>query len=64
MHFNEHPPPHFHIVAGDDAAVLRIDTLELWEGEIRARDAQEALAWAAGNRAELYSRWAEYCEEE
>jgi len=24
----------------------------------------EALAWAAANRAELYSRWLEYSEQE
>jgi hypothetical protein len=64
MHFDEHPPPHFHVIAGDDAAVFLIDTLELRDGEIRPRDVAEALEWAAANRGELYARWRVYTEEE
>lgn len=64
MHFDEHPPPHFHVIAGDDKAVFLIDTLELRDGEIRPRDVAEALEWAAANRSELYARWRAYTEEE
>jgi Domain of unknown function (DUF4160) len=64
MYFDDHPPPHFHVIAGNDAAVYLIATLELRDGELRPRDAAEALEWAANNRAELFARWQEYCEEE
>jgi Domain of unknown function (DUF4160) len=64
MYFADHPPPHFHIITNDDReCVYRIDTLELWDGDC-ARDADEALAWAAANREELYRRWLEYSEQE
>lgn len=64
MYFGDHPPPHFHIIAGDEAAVFLIETLELWAGEIDRRDAAEALDWATDKREDLWARWQEYSEEE
>ena len=65
MYFGDHPPPHFHVITrADEAAVFLIETLALWAGEADSRDTTEALAWAAGNRPELYARWQEYSEEE
>ena len=64
MYFDDHAPPHFHVISNDDReGMYRIDTLELWEGEY-VRDADEALEWASVNRDELYVRWQEYSEEE
>ena len=65
MYFGDHPPPHFHVITcNDEAAVYLIETLALWAGEADTRDAAEALAWAAENRAELWARWRQYSEEE
>ncbi len=65
MYFGDHPPPHFHVITrNDEAAVFRIDTLALWAGEADQRDTNEALVWAAANKAELWSRWNTYSEEE
>jgi hypothetical protein len=65
MYFGDHPPPHFHVITrSDEAAVFLIETLALWAGEADPRDTSEALAWAAGNRPELYARWEKYSEEE
>jgi len=64
MYFGDHPPPHFHVITNDDCeTVYRIDTLALWQGD-SSRDAEEALEWAAANRATLQMKWAEYSEEE
>jgi hypothetical protein len=64
MYFDDHPPPHFHVITNDGReCVYRIDTLELRDGEY-VRDVNEALDWAAANRAELYGRWLEYSEQE
>jgi hypothetical protein len=42
MCFDDHPPPHFHVITIDDReGVYRIDTLELGNGEY-VRDADEA----------------------
>lgn len=59
MYFDDHNPPHFHVLARDGAAQVRIDTLEVMQmsGKI---DVREALGWAAGNRALLETKWDEY----
>ena len=65
MYFDDHPPPHFHVITrSDEAAVFLIGTLELWAGEADPRDTVEALEWASSNRPELSARWAMYSEEE
>jgi len=65
MYFGDHPPPHFHVITrSDEAAVFLIETLACWAGEADPRDTEEALAWAAFNRPELWARWQQYSEEE
>jgi hypothetical protein len=64
MYFGDHPPPHFHVIAVNAKAVFRIDTLELWAGEMDGRDSIEALRWARENRAVLAAKWQEFSEEE
>jgi hypothetical protein len=65
MYFGDHPPPHFHVITrSDEAAVFLIETLARWAGEADPRDTEEALAWAAFNRPELWARWQQYSEED
>ena len=65
MYFGDHPPPHFHVITrSDEAAVFLIETLARWAGEADPRDTEEALAWAAFNRPELWARWQQYAEED
>ncbi len=65
MYFGDHPPPHFHVITrSDEAAVFLIETLARWAGDADPRDTEEALAWAAFNRPELWARWQQYSEEE
>lgn len=64
MYFDDHPPPHFHVIVGNEAAVFLIETFELWAGELDRRDFAEALDWAAANQVELWRRWQQYSEEE
>jgi hypothetical protein len=59
MFFAEHNPPHFHVLGKEGAAQVRIDTLEVMALSGRI-DLEEALAWAAENRAFLEKKWAEY----
>jgi hypothetical protein len=64
MYFDDHPPPHFHVITRpDERAVYSIATLALLAGEADPRDTADALAWAAGNKAELRARWRKYSEE-
>ena len=39
-----------------------IETLALLAGEVAARDAEEALAWAKVNRQKLFDLWQQYSE--
>jgi Domain of unknown function (DUF4160) len=65
MYFDDHPPPHFHVITRDDERVaIVIETLIIQAGEANSRDTSEAFEWARENRAELNSRWQEYSEEE
>jgi hypothetical protein len=65
MYFNEHPPPHFHVLTNSgEAAVFLIETLELRDGQVDRRDSAEALEWAAANREELIKQWHKNCEED
>lgn len=63
MYFGDHAPPHFHVLANDGReAQYVIETLALLAGEVAARDAEEALAWAKVNRQKLFDLWQQYSE--
>ena len=65
MYFGDHAPPHFHIITrSDERAAYLNETLVLRAGDADSRDTEEALDWAAANRAELWARWRQYSEEE
>jgi hypothetical protein len=57
MFWNDHAPPHFHALYGDDEAVISIETVEV----IRWRLPRRALAlvqeWAEAHRTELMEDW-------
>jgi len=59
MFFADHNPPHFQVLGREGAAQVRIDMLEVIASSGRI-DLSEALAWAAGKRALLEEKWAEY----
>ena len=58
MYFADHSPPHFHVLARDGAAQVRIDTLEVMNVSGRV-DLREALDWAADNKLLLTVKWEE-----
>jgi hypothetical protein len=57
MFYDEHPPPHFHVLFGDHAAVVRIDTLEVMKGSLPRRALVMVLEWAMAHRPELRQNW-------
>jgi hypothetical protein len=65
MYFDDHPPPHFHVITRkDERLAVVIETLVIQAGEADSRDTAEAFKWARENRAELRTRWQEYSEED
>ncbi len=57
MFFNEHAPPHFHVLYGEDQATIDIERLEVLEGAIPRRALELVLDWAELHRAELLENW-------
>jgi len=53
MFFGDHHPPHFHVLAREGAAQVRIDTLEVM-------NMSGKLDWAAANRDMLMAKWEEF----
>lgn len=60
MYFGDENPPHFHVIAVDDAARIDIRTLEITKGSLPAKVAREAREWAVENRDLLLAKWNEY----
>jgi len=59
MFFGDHHPPHFHVLARDGAAQVRIEPLEVMNMSGKL-DMREALDWAALNRDMLMVKWEEF----
>lgn len=62
MYADDHRPPHFHIVAPDFQALVRLSDLAVIAGEARAGDLAEALHWARAHRKTLALKWAQLNE--
>lgn len=57
MFYNDHNPPHFHVIYQEDEACIDIKTLELLEGDLPKRAKALAIEWAMQHRQELMENW-------
>jgi hypothetical protein len=57
MFFNDHVPPHFHAIYGEESAVISIENLAVLEGHLTARALGLVVEWATLHRPELMDRW-------
>ena len=57
MYWNDHEPPHFHALYGEHEALIEIETLSIYRGELPRRALALVLEWAAIYRAELRRDW-------
>jgi hypothetical protein len=57
MYWNDHAPPHFHAVYGEDEAKLDIRTLEVIEGWLPNRALALVVEWAQQHQTELVEDW-------
>lgn len=60
MYFEDHNPPHFHVVSRTQEAVVEIATLTVLAGTMTRAKLSAALAWAADNKALLMRKWDEF----
>jgi hypothetical protein len=57
MYYDDHEPPHFHAIYGEDEAQIGIDPIKLLEGKLLHRALSMALEWAALHQTELKENW-------
>lgn len=57
MFYNDHNPPHFHVIYQENEALINIKTLEILEGRLTKRAKALAIEWAIEHRDELLSNW-------
>jgi hypothetical protein len=60
MFFDDHLPPHFHLVGPDSSAQISLATLDVIQGHASRRDLAEARAWARANMDVLTTNWSEF----
>ena len=56
MFFNDHNPPHFHIVYGDFKAIMNIED-EIVEGFMPKRALKLVFEWMEIHKSELLENW-------
>jgi len=57
MYFDDHPPPHFHAIYGNEEAQISIEPISVLNGRLPRRALSMALEWAALNQMELMNNW-------
>lgn len=57
MFYNDHNPPHFHAIYGNDEALINIQTLDYIEGKLPKRARTLVTEWAIEHRDELLTNW-------
>ena len=57
MYFNDHNPPHFHVLYNEYDAEIEIKKLTILEGKLPARVLGIAMEWAELHKDELINNW-------
>jgi hypothetical protein len=62
MFWDDHAPPHFHVVYAEYKALIDIKTFEVIKGAMPRRALILVLEWASEHREELLEDW-ELCKQ-
>lgn len=57
VYADDHHPPHFHVLTTEGEVLVRLSTMQVMAGRIRAKDLRVALEWAAANRKAIEDEW-------
>lgn len=57
IYYKEHNPPHIHVNYGEYASIIRIDNLEILEGNLPKRAFKIAREWILIHQEELIEMW-------
>ena len=57
MYFNDHLPPHFHAIYGQDQIQVSINPINILRGGLPRRAESMVFEWAALHQQELMDNW-------
>lgn len=57
IYYKEHNPPHIHVSYGEYTSEIRIDNLEVLEGNLPKRALKLATEWITIHQKELIEMW-------
>ncbi|MEX6507159.1 DUF4160 domain-containing protein [Jiella sp. M17.18] len=57
IYADDHHPPHFHVLTAEGDVMVRLSTLQVMAGSIRAKDLRTAMEWATAHREVLEDEW-------
>ena len=57
MYFDDHPPPHFHAIYGDQEVQVGIEPIVILNGTLSRRAQSMVFEWAALHQLELMANW-------
>ena len=57
MHFDDHPPPHFHVKYNEFNAIVSIEELKVIRGKLPPRVLGLVMEWASLHIDELKDNW-------
>ena len=57
IYYNDHPPAHFHATYGGHKAKIGMETIEVLNGRLPARQRRLVLHWASVRQVELREAW-------
>ena len=57
MYYRDHQPAHFHVRYGEQKALIAIETLGMFRGQLSPRVYGLVVEWAAVHQEELRQNW-------
>jgi hypothetical protein len=57
MYFDDHLPPHFHAIHGEQEAQISINPIGILRGGLSSRARSMVIEWAALHQHELLENW-------
>ena len=55
--YNDHPPPHVHVLQGGRRARVYLSPVRLWHSEMKANDTRRAVELVRENHDTLLQEW-------
>ncbi len=57
IYFNDHMPPHFHVIYAEHEVLIEISTLQVLRGSLPSKKLKKIMTWAEEHQADLQEIW-------